>query len=423
MFPLYTLIYALALSLLFPLEYLKRPKAQRKKWLREKLGYFNRTSPSPSLWVHAVSVGEVAASAGFVKRLKEKYPNLRFVVSTITDTGQKVAGERLGGIAEIVYLPFDLKFALRQAIKRTRPCLFITVETELWPNAFRVMRENGIPCAVVNGRLSEGSFKGYKTARFFIKSVLRHVTLFCMQDSVYAGRLIELGADKAAVKVTGNFKFDLTPPATESPLKGVIAPPVILAGSTHSGEEELIADCFMKLRGEFPSLSLIIAPRHPERFNEVEGLLKSKGLSPTQRSGVGGSAPNMAGGTAPISGAVVLLDTVGELFSAYAACDVAVIGGSFIRHGGQNPLEPAYWGKAVVCGPHMENFPFMEEFLREGGAIGTTRAGLYETLRELLASKDKREAVGVKAKEFCAKNTGAVQRTIKEIEGFLDGAV
>lgn len=413
MFAIYTFIYTLAVLFLFPFEYLKRPKALRKRWLREKWG---KGAATPAIihkkgpvFLHAVSVGEVIASVPFIKAFKDRHPETPIVVSTITDTGQKVASERLKGIAEVIYLPFDLPFAIRALISRLKPSAFITMETEIWPNLFRIMNENGIPVIILNGRISERSFKGYGKIKFLMESILKKVSLLCMQDEVYAGRVSELGANPKNIVVTGSFKFDINLSHEQLPWAGRITGPVVVAGSTHRGEEALMLSAYERLRGEFAGLNLILAPRHPERFDEVEELLKGSQTPYVRRSLPWDS----------VSGKAILLDTIGELSSVYAYADIAVIGGSFIEHGGQNPLEPACYGKPVVCGPHMENFPFMEDFYSAGAAIKAEKNGLYDVLKELLSSPEKRRSIGKAAKGLLEKNRGAVDKALKAVEGVI----
>lgn len=419
-----------------PFEYLKRPKGLRYRWLRERFGFIDskpETRNSKLIWVHAVSVGEAAAAASFIKELKARHPSLRIVLSTVTDTGQKVARERVADSADIVYLPFDLAGVFRKVLKKTRPSLFITIETELWPNIFRACRREGVPILVLNGRLSDDSFRGYKKIRFFIKEVVRSVELFCMQDRLYADRIIELGADEDRVRVTGNFKFDTRPSDKLPEWAGYLKGAVILAGSTHEGEEELMVSVFRNLKNDLPELNLVLAPRHPERFRKVEEMVKASGLPYLKRSSlVHGSLPiahgneSIPSGHEPsamsrkLSGMVILLDTIGELASAYGLADISIIGGSFIHRGGHNPLEPAFWGKPVVCGPHMENFPFIQDFYIGRGAMKTDADGLYEVLRELIRSPEKRKVMGEKARELFNEKTGAVKRAVEVLERYLE---
>lgn len=411
MFLIYSFLYGFIMALLLPFEYARRPKEIRAGWLREKFGFSNslqRSSESKAIWIHAVSMGEVIASVRFIKELKAEYASANIIISTVTDTGRKIARERLSDIAEIVYIPFDLGFILKRFLKNTKPNVFIAVETELWPNIFRTLKQNRIPILIMNGRISEKSFKGYRRIGFFMKHVISCVDIFCMQEPVYAERIKGLGAEDDKVTVTGNFKFDTRPPDKLPEWSALLKGPVIIAGSTHATEEELIIDAYLKLKADFSVLNLIIAPRHPERFGEVEEIVKKKGLACVNRSAIDKSAFN-----AQTTGFVIVLDVVGELASAYGISDIAIMGGSFIQHGGQNPLEPACWGKPVVCGPHMENFPFIEDFYRKGGALKAEGKGLYEVLKELLSSVEKRKKTGELARALYNEKAGSVNRALK----------
>ncbi|MBI5204187.1 MAG: 3-deoxy-D-manno-octulosonic acid transferase [Nitrospirae bacterium] len=412
---IYSALYLIALIFLLPFEYRKRPKEFRRRWLREKFGNIKLGRASRLIWIHAVSVGEVMAAIPLLKKLKERFPSANLIVSTITDTGQRIALEKTPDNTKVIYLPFDLGFILKRALKSIQPSLFIAMETELWPNLFREVKKQGIPVMIMNGRISDDSFKGYKKIKFFMKDIIGYVDLFGMQDSVYSQRIKALGAPEDKIKVLGNFKFDTKPSENIPEWTKLLARPVIVAGSTHRGEEDLIIAAFAKLKTEFPELNLVIAPRHPERFAEVEELVKKKGLPYSKRSGI----PIHPFTHSPIHH-IILLDAMGELSSAYGACDIAIMGGSFITHGGQNLLEPAYWAKPAICGPHMENFPFAKEFYEKGAAIEVDESGLFNKLKELLQSPEKRNALGNKAKELYNEKAGAVERAIKEIEKFLD---
>ncbi len=428
MFLIYSLLYTIAIIFLLPFEYLKRPKETRKKWLREKFGFFDpelSKSPHPHfskggqggiIWVHAVSVGEVMASLPLVKELKAHYPGKRIVLSTITDTGQKVAKERAPEGTEIVYLPFDVPFVLNKVLKKVKPEILLIVETELWPNLLKIFKGHGIPVILLNGRISDKSFKGYKRISFFIKKVLSCVDIFCMQAEEYAGRIMNLGVDSSRVQITGNFKFDTRPPLKVPEWTVNVGRPVIVAGSTHDGEEELFLPVYAALKKDFAELNLIIAPRHPERFQGVEDMLRSKGMPFIKRSESG--APGFPG---KVSGKIILLDTVGELPSVYSISDIAIIGKSFRGYGGQNPLEPAFWGKPVVCGPHMENFPIIRDFQEAGAALMVEESELYSQLSFLLRSPEKAGEIGSKARDLCRKNAGAVDRALKIIAPYLHG--
>lgn len=412
MFIIYSIIYTIVIFVLFIPQYLKRSKELRRKWIREKFGGFPEMGSS--FWVHAVSVGEVHAAIQLLRRLRGKYPDMPIVLTTITDTGQKVASDKVPEGVSVVYLPFDINWILERAFRRVKPGMLIVIETELWPNIFRLSYKKNIPVIILNGRISEKSSRGYKKISFFMKKVLSYVTVCSMQSSLDAERLTAIGADEKKVQVSGNFKFDMEMcgemPAWTEALKG----PVIVAGSTHRGEEELVLSAYLENLGKFPDLKLILAPRHPERFREVAGLLRREKVPFVRRSELGDS--DIAGG--PVSEKVLLLDRVGELSSVYAIADIAIIGKSFIGIGGQNPLEPAYWGKPILCGPHMENFPFMKEFYKEGAAFEVGPDSLAKKIRTLLTDPDLARTAGEKAKTLYASKAGAVAKALEIIEEY-----
>lgn len=404
-----------ALFLFIP-QFAKRPKAFRKKWLEEKFGHFEFARKYPAagfIWVHAVSVGEVNASIPLLKRINEAFPEINLILSTITDTGQKVALSKVPPGTEVVYLPFDVGFILKRCLKGIRLKLFIAIETEIWPNVFRIMAHKKVPVLVLNGRISEKSCRGYEKVSFFMKKVFMYVNLFGMQSPSDAERLRRTGADSGKIVVIGNFKFDMDMqgkiPSWTSALRG----PVIVAGSTHPGEEAIVISAFKKNLENFPELTLILAPRHPERFKEVEGLLLAEGVPFLKRSGWGLQIPGIPAGT------IILLDVMGELAYVYSAAHISIIGKSFTGLGGQNPLEPAYWGKAVICGTHMENFPFIRDFYCAGAAFEVEAGSLAEKIHELLAEPEKAKAAGEKARALCAENSGAVGRAMEIIKKYI----
>ncbi len=418
MYLIYTLLYCAALVVVLPFEYFKRPRALRRRWLREKFGCVPASAKSglpPSIWVHAVSVGEVMASLPLLARLRTAYPDHDLILSTITDTGQGVARHRVPEGVRTVYLPFDIPAIIRAVIRKAAPRLLVVIETELWPNLLRIFRENGTPVVLLNGRISEKSFRGYEKISFFMRRVLATVDSFGMQNGEYADRVRRLGAESGKIEVVGSFKFDADPPAQAPRWASRLGKPVIVAGSTHEGEEEVIASACVELRKELPGLTLIIAPRHPERFGAVADMLRSRGVTFVRRSEID-DGTNVGG----MSGSVILLDSVGELSSVYGIASIAVIGKSFRGRGGQNPLEPAFWGVPIVCGPHMENFPVIRHFYAAGAAVEVTEATLASTLRELLRHPEKAEEIGRSARRLYQQNAGAVDKAMEIIRRSLD---
>ncbi len=413
MFFIYSIIYTVVIFVLFIPQYLRRPEELRGKWVREKLGWLPEMDRC--IWVHAVSVGEVNAAIQLLRRLRGKYPDMPIVLSTITDTGQKVARDKVPAGVRVVYLPFDVNQVLEKAFRRVNPKMLIVMETELWPNIFRLSHKNNIPVIILNGRISEKSSRGYKKISFFMKKVFSFVTVFSMQSSLDAERLKAIGADEEKVLVSGNFKFDMEMSGKMPDWIAAVNGPVLMAGSTHRGEEELVLSAYLQNSRKFPGLRLILAPRHPERFGEVAELLLARGASFVRRSELGDH--DSAGG--PLKEKVLLLDSVGELSFVYAIADIAVIGKSFMGTGGQNPLEPAYWGKPILCGPHMENFPFMQEFYDKGAAFEVEPASLAQKIGELLSDPELAKAAGNKARRLYESKSGAVEKAMEIIGKYV----
>ncbi|MEN2985335.1 MAG: 3-deoxy-D-manno-octulosonic acid transferase [Thermodesulfovibrionaceae bacterium] len=403
---LYSLIYLLVLMFFLPKEYFKRPKDLRRRWIKEKFGFFDYPAQSfkPKIWIHAVSVGEVLAVANFIKKLSENYD---IVLSTITDTGQKVAYERFKSFpVKIIYLPLDIPFVIKRVLKFLNPVALFLTETEIWPNLIKYASQR-IPVFLINGRISEKSFEGYRKIRFFIKEILNSIKLFCVQEEEYKKRLIALGVSEEKIYVTGNMKFDLKIERLEFPWEKSLPKPIVLAGSTHEPEETIILDAFLKL--DIPS-TLIVAPRHPERFNEVEKLIKE--YIKNREDIFFSKISDLSESLVEKSRLIVLVDKIGILASLYRVCDVAIVGGSFIPHGGQNPLEPAYWRKPIVCGPYMFNFPFIEEFVKEEGCLIVDDKALFSVLKELIENQEKKNKVGENAYRVFSKKSGATDKTI-----------
>jgi 3-deoxy-D-manno-octulosonic-acid transferase len=372
-------------------------------------------SPSP-IWFHAVSVGEVMASLPLIRALAYSFKDRAVWLSTVTSTGQEVAKAKAQGIRGTFYLPYDLPWSVGRAIHRMRPALFVTAETEIWPNLLVSMKARGIASAMVNGRISDRSFPRYKRFKPLFKKVLECFEVFCMQSKESAERVLAMGADPERVHVVGNLKFDISvEPVEGSYWRGLLGIPegaqVWVAGSTHPGEEEKILNAFLKLSARCPQLYLVIAPRAPERFGEVETLVACTGAPVRRRSRPGETGAR-----------VILLDSIGELAQIYSLATVVFVGGSLQNRGGHNPLEAALHGKPVVFGPHMENFREIASLLLQAQAARSieNQEELVQVVEEILAKPELGEKMGQNAKAVLAAHKGATQRTMQLLEPLLE---
>lgn len=402
-----------------------RRSSYREGWL-ERLGYYpdslrSQLQAVQPVWIHAVSVGEVGAASILANLWRARRPMLPLVVSTVTGTGREVARRLLPQAAAVVYFPIDLPMVVHRALATVRPRLILLTETEIWPNFLHACAASKIPVAIINGRLSERSFSRYRLVRPFIRRVLQCVDLFCMQTAADAKRILALGASPERVHVVGNLKFDAVRHADTSllaeqwrqELRIDAQRQILVAGSTHAGEEEVLLQAFRRLRGEFPDLLLILAPRHPERVAQVETTVAAHGMAVVRRS----TLPQGRNGAKE----VILLDTVGELSGLYAVGSVSFVGGSLIPRGGQNLLEPALYGCPVLFGPHMENFiEASAYFVERGAAIQVNDAAdLTRQLARLLRDQGAREKMGQAAMVALAAHQGACERTATLLERFV----
>jgi 3-deoxy-D-manno-octulosonic-acid transferase len=376
-----------------------------------------------SIWVHAVSVGEVLAARPLVEELRARYPGLRLFVSTTTRTGQQLARRSVAGVDGVFYFPFDWTFAVRRTLDRVKPRLFVMLETEIWPNMLRECRRRGIRTVLVNGRISHRSFPRYRLIRPFFRRVLADIDRCCVQGEETARRLLDLGAHPARIVVTGSLKFDAVEAVV--PNRGPervlrffrISPgrPVLVAGSTLRGEEPAVLRAFSRLRtgrGGRGAL-LIVAARHPERFDEVEALCRAAGLATVRRSELPIDAEPRAD--------VVVLDTIGELAQLYQVATLVFVGGSLVPSGGHNILEPAVYGKPILFGPHMQNFAeIAEAFLARQAAVQVRHAAeLEEAVMALMTDPVRRAALGAAARALIDANRGARDRTLVVIHDLL----
>jgi 3-deoxy-D-manno-octulosonic-acid transferase len=376
-----------------------------------------------SIWIHAVSVGEALTARALIPDLRQRYPDLKIFLSTTTMTGQQIARERLSDVDAVFFFPFDLPPFVSRTLRLVRPKLFIMMETEIWPNLLRACRKAGVKTMMVNGRISARSYPRYRMARGFFKNVLADVDRFCMQSDESARRIIDIGADPARVTVTGSLKFESLESPTAAAGRGAgrvlryfrIPParPVLLAASTMKGEETAVLAAFAAVRRTHPSTMLIIAPRKPERFDEVVAQARGEGLRVLRRTELTVDAEPQAD--------VVVLDTIGELAQVFHVATTAFVGGSLVDHGGHNILEPAVHGTAIVFGPHMQNFAeIAETFLQRQAAIQIhAPEELADVWTRLVSDPAERTRLGSAARALVEANRGAKPRTLQCVAELL----
>jgi 3-deoxy-D-manno-octulosonic-acid transferase len=420
-----TLLAAVVLSPYFLYQALRRNKYVGS--LGQRLGYlpvsFNLDADE-SIWIHAVSVGEVMAARPIISELRLRYPALRLFLSTTTLTGQQIARRSVSDVDAVFYLPFDWMLTVRRTLALVKPKLFVMVETEIWPNLLRECRRRGVKTLMVNGRVSARSFGRYRLVRPFFRRVLSDVDRFCVQGEETSRRLIALGADPARVVVTGSLKFDSLDPAStpgrgrERVLRFFRITPgrqVFVAGSTMKGEEETVIRAFNRVRATPAggNALLVLAARHPDRFGEVERLCRQEGLATMRRSELPVDAEPKAD--------AVILDTIGELAQLYQIATVVFVGGSLVPSGGHNILEPAIHGKPIVFGPHMYNFAeITEAFLANGAAIQVrVERELEVTIMPLMNDPVRRARLGAAARALVDANRGAKDKTLAVITELL----
>lgn len=395
--------------------------------LPQRLGYlpvsFNLDGDQ-SIWIHAVSVGEVLTARALLPELRQRYPRLRIFLSTTTMTGQEIARNNLQYVDAVFYFPFDFGFIVNRTLRLVKPRLFIMMETEIWPNLLRACRRAGIKTLLVNGRISSRSYPRYRLARTFFRRVLSDVDRCCMQSEESAGRIIDIGAPRDRVSVTGSLKFDsLELPGTPAADRGrnrvlryfriTAGRPVVMAASTRKGEEAFVFEAFQRIRATMATALLIIAPRKPDQWDEVERLARRAGWNVARRS-------ELRVDDEPRHD-VVLLDTVGELAQLYHVATVVFVGGSLVDTGGHNILEPAVFGKPIVFGPYMQNFAEIAQAFLDHAAAVQVRSGreLETTLLELLGDPVRRASLGAAARALVEANRGARTKTLATIAQLL----
>lgn len=439
MYFLYSLLLTLAALALLP--YFVWQAVVHRKYLNnlaERLGRLPeewRADERPTLWLHAVSVGETLAALPLLKALRAEFPAHRLLVSTTTATGQQVARERAAEADGVCYVPFDWRFAVRRSLAIIRPQAVILMESELWPNFLAECHAQEIPVLVANGRISDRSFRRSQRVRWFLKPLYRQVSRFLMQSAADAERAVALGAEAACVEVSGNLKYDIGATGLTAKQQAIAQElndaytltasdaPLIIAGSTTEeageNEEQMLLEAFRALRNTAVGARtrLLIAPRHPERFAAVAARLADAGFQWSRRS-THQPAPEAE---------VILLDSIGELAALYPFAQIVFVGGSLVRKGGHNILEPALFGKPIVVGPHMENFRAIAQEFLQREAVLQLKSGDRQTLitqlsaafEQLLRDQAYAQRLGDNACQTIEANRGATERTVAAVVKLL----
>jgi 3-deoxy-D-manno-octulosonic-acid transferase len=362
------------------------------------------------------------ATIPLVQEIKKKYPNQKIVISTVTVTGNYTATLRAKEADAVIYFPFDYPLIVKRAIKKINPKLFITLETELWPNFLRRLKRTGISSVVISGRISNRSYRKYRWARFFFSKVLANIDTFYMQTDLDAQRVIDIGAPHDRVITVDNLKFDQCVPTVTSEEKAQLyrafhldaGQKIFIAGSTHRGEEEDVLEIFKTLKKRYADLIVILAPRQPERFNEADNLISRHKLKSIKRT-------QLKQQKEPQHYDVILLDTIGELSKLYSIGTIIFVGGSLVPIGGHNILEPVAYKKAVIFGPHMDNFLEIARVLKNTGGglqVATKEEFLFQA-QKLLHDDTLRDALGEKAFESIAHNQGTIEKAMEVIAKFI----
>ncbi len=397
---------------------------------------FSSIPPTRPIWLHAVSLGEMNAAKGLIKKMHRLFPSRRFVISNVTKTGHDIAVSVAREEDIVIYFPLDISFVVRRLLDLVNPSVFISIETELWPNLISQLHSRGIPIVLLNGRISGSSYRNYRLVRPVIRTLLQKITLFGMRTETDAERIKDLGAPPARVVVTGNMKFDAVPTAAggEETDEWVVirkneawlphSSKLIIAGSTHRGEDIKVLDSYRCLRKIFRDIRLLIAPRHIERVSEIESLISRCGLRPVRLSEVE-MCCNDKGRCDYTAEEVFILDSIGRLGTLYSLATVVFLGGSLVPRGGHNVIEPAVYAKPVVTGPYIHNFRDMSELFERNGALRVVRNAdeLTSVLRELLSDEIQRISIGERAKKVVTDNVGSTDRNILLLEQYIGDPV
>ena len=418
---LYNLLFPIAFVLMLPkfLSRMARRGGYRRHFEQRVGAYGHNTTKHLNdcrrIWIHAVSVGEIQIAFQFMKAYRTTHPEACFVLSTTTSTAHALGEKKLDARDVLIYFPLDMPWVMRRALRSINPLKLILVECEFWPNLIRLAHQRGIPISLINGRISDSSFRGYMKFRPLIRRVLERMDAICVQGVQDAERMIAMGARPETLQMLGTAKYDVAPPAADAaaPAQSILKQvgvsekaTVLVGGSTWPGEEKALCRIYKTLREKIPDLFLVLVPRHAERRAEVVAAIEGQGLSYVLRS---------AEESLSSSCEVLVVDTTGELMSFYAAADLVFVGKSLCEHGGQNPIEPALFGKPIVVGPNMENFPLvMDDF---GSALlqVNTEQELEDALSNLLADESARSKLGAAARDVVESRRGVISEMVKAV--------
>jgi 3-deoxy-D-manno-octulosonic-acid transferase len=420
---IYNLLFPVVFLFMLP-KFIARMLKRGGYWqhFEQRVGHFGHNTKAQlrrhrRVWVHAVSVGEIYVALRFMKAYREKYPDTFFALSTTTSTAHAIGRREIDPRDVLFYFPVDLPVVIRKVLRIIDPVRLVLVEGEFWPNLIRLAAARGIPVSLINGRMSKSSYRGYRKLKSLTADVLRRIDPICVQGRVDAERMIGIGAPPDNVHVMGTVKFDVAErnPAGEAAAQDILRKAgvpgdavVLLGGSTWPGEEAVLCRLYKKLKAKHQNLFLVIVPRHVERGEEIVQCLSEYGLSFVRRS----RPDDMEGGERPD---VLFVDTTGELRDFYAAADIIFVGKSLCEHGGQNPIEPAMCGKAIVVGPNMENFPTVMPLFIERDALVQVpdEAGFSEAAERLLDDVAARSMLGERAAAVVADNRGVIDKTVE----------
>jgi len=415
------LFYSVIFYLLVPVIVLRllvraiKASAYARRWT-ERFGFVPLFQDKPAIWLHAVSVGETLAAVPLVKALQAKYPDYRLIVTCMTPTGSERISAAFGDSVDHCYAPYDMPDAVVRFLNRVQPKILIIMETELWPNTIAACHKRNIPVLLANGRLSEKSATAYRRIAPLVRPMLAGLTAVAAQHKDDAARFADLGLAESALTVTGNIKFDLSldqvtrdkAQALLTEWRGESERPILLAASTHRGEDKIILEAFKKIKDQINNSLLVLVPRHPERFNQVAELCGDAGFSVARRS----SGDSLEGVD------ILLGDTMGELMTFFGACDIAFVGGSLVPTGGHNIIEPAAWGVPVLSGPYLFNFSEASQLLLNGGAMQICQSAdeVAGQVIELLQNQAQRAEMGDAAQRIAGANRGALDRLLGLID-------